>query len=100
VLLREARRVARRSVLIKDHALNGFLAYPTLRFMDWVGNAPHGVVLPYNYWAEAQWQRAFGEVGLEVERKVTELGLYPFPASLLFERRLHFIASLRPVGGG
>ena len=25
------------------------LARPTLRFMDFVGNAPHGVALPYNY---------------------------------------------------
>ena len=36
-LLREAARVARRAILIKDHLVEGLLAYSTLRFMDWVG---------------------------------------------------------------
>jgi len=34
VLLREAKRVARQAILIKDHCKNGLLAGPTLRFMD------------------------------------------------------------------
>ena len=33
--LREAKRVARRAIVIKDHACDGFLAWPTLRAMDW-----------------------------------------------------------------
>ena len=49
-LLAEARRVARQVVILKDHCRDGFLAGPTLRFMDWVGNARHGVVLPYIVW--------------------------------------------------
>ena len=48
VLLREAGRVAN-TILMKDHFRDGFLAGPTLRLMDWVGNAHHGVPLPYNY---------------------------------------------------
>ncbi len=48
-LLREARRVARHGVVHKDHTRDGVLAGATLRFMDWVGNAPHGIPLPYNY---------------------------------------------------
>ena len=59
VLLREAVRVAKTAVVIKDHLADGVLARPTLRFMDWVGNAGHGVVLPYNYWTQPQWSRAF-----------------------------------------
>ena len=43
VLLREACRVARQAVVIKDHTRDGLLAGPTLNFMDWVGNARHGV---------------------------------------------------------
>jgi SAM-dependent methyltransferase len=41
-LLREAVRVARHSILIKDHSVEGWLARP-LRFMDVVGNFPHGL---------------------------------------------------------
>ncbi len=91
VLLREAARVARRSLVLKDHSMDGFLAGPTLRFMDWVGNARHGVVLPYNYWPKRRWDAAFAELGLKAEGYRQTLGLYPFPASCLFERSLHFV---------
>jgi SAM-dependent methyltransferase len=96
VLLREAARVARRAVVIKDHLLTGFLAGPTLRFMDWIGNARHGVELPYVYWPPERWRAAFGELGLAVEAWTTKLGLYPWPADLAFGRSLHFIARLAP----
>jgi SAM-dependent methyltransferase len=96
-LLREARRVARRAILIKDHTLDGALAGATLRLMDRVGNAHHGVVLPYNYWPRARWLAAFAELGLGVAAWRDRLGLYAPPASLLFERRLHFVARLDPV---
>jgi SAM-dependent methyltransferase len=95
-LLREARRVARNAVIIKDHLCDGFLARPTLRFMDAVGNRRHGVALPYSYWSSGEWQRAFAEVGLKPEVEIRQLGLYPFPTSLLFDRGLHFVARLRP----
>jgi len=93
VLLREAARVAR-EVVLKDHTLQGWLAGPTLRFMDWIGNAPHGVVLPYNYWSREQWLRTFEALGLHVETWRGALPLYPAPASWIFGRSLHFVARL------
>lgn len=96
VLLREARRVARKLVLIKDHTMDGPLAYATLRFMDWIGNAHHGVALPYNYWPERRWREAFASLKLSVASWEPRIGLYPFPLNLAFERRLHFIAALAP----
>ena len=94
-LLREARRVARHSIVIKDHSLEGFAAGQTLRFMDGVGNRRYGVALPYNYWRPNQWSAAFAELGLTVERQVRRLHLYPWPLTLAFDRRLHFLARLR-----
>lgn len=94
VLLREAKRVARRVIVIKDHACDGFLAWPTLRAMDWVGNSRHGVRLPYNYWRGDRWRRAFADLGLPVRRWDARLGLYPWPVSAACERSLHFIAEL------
>ena len=96
-LLRELARVARRRVLIKDHLVSGALAHPTLRFMDWVGNRRHGVALPYSYWTPDRWERGFANAGLRVVEQRERLGLYPWPASLLFDRRLHFIAVLEPT---
>lgn len=94
VLLREAGRVARRTIVIKDHTAESALSYSILRFMDWVGNAHHGVALPYNYWPERKWRGAFAELGLGVEQWQTRLELYPWPASLVFQRGLHFVTRL------
>jgi SAM-dependent methyltransferase len=94
-LLREAIRVTCGSVLIKDHTLDGWLAEPTLRFMDRVGNERYGVSLPYNYWPRDRWLKTFGELGLQVDVWKSNLGLYPAPASWFFDRSLHFICCLR-----
>jgi SAM-dependent methyltransferase len=94
VLLREATRVARASIVIKDHTLDGLLAGPTLRAMDWVGNARYGVSLPYNYWTKREWLDAFNKLGVKVGSWTTSLRLYPWPASCLFDRSLHFVARL------
>ena len=99
ILLRESGRVARQAILIKDHTCNGLWAHSTLRLMDCVGNARHGVALPYNYWSRQQWLRAFTSLvgyGLQVWRK--DLGLYPLPANWLFGRSLHFLALLDVAG--
>lgn len=97
-LLREVARVARRRVVIKDHFVRGLLAHPTLRFMDWVGNVRHGVALPYSYWTPDRWERAFANAGLRMVEQRARLGLYRWPASLAFERGLHFVAMLEPEG--
>ena len=99
-LLREARRVARRAVVIKDHTREGVLAGPTLRFMDWVGNAPHGVARRYQYWSLAEWRAVFGRLGCRPSLWRDRLDLYPPPASWIFERRLHFLARLDLVVRG
>ncbi len=101
-LLREARRVARRFVIIKDHCRNGLLAERTLRFMDDVGNARFGISLPYNYWPHERWHATFQELGLSIASWEQRLGIYPWPATLIFDRNLHFVAKLdiRPGGPG
>lgn len=92
-LLAEVARVAR-IVLVKDHLRQGLLAFTTLRFMDWVGNARHGVALPYNYLAPADWDAAFAACGVAPTREVRQLGLYPWYANWCFGRGLHFVARL------
>jgi SAM-dependent methyltransferase len=99
-LLQEAVRVAREGLLIKDHLLKGFLARPTLRVMDWVSNAPHGIALPYNYWPEERWRQAFTALGLEVRAWKDSLNLYPRVVNWLFGRSLHFVAQLSVTRGG
>jgi SAM-dependent methyltransferase len=100
VWLREAARVARAGIVIKDHLREGLWAGPTLRFMDWVGNAAWGVHLPYNYWNAAQWKIAREQLNLQTEAERLALGLYPWWANWLFGRSLHFIARLRVPQSG
>jgi SAM-dependent methyltransferase len=92
-LLDEVSRVAR-CVVIKDHYRNGLFARPRLRFMDWVGNAPHGVRLPYNYQSKTEWAKIWREGGYSVDKNIEDLPLYPGPAHWIFGRGLHFIALL------
>jgi SAM-dependent methyltransferase len=94
VLLKEAARVARRAVIVKDHLLNGFLAGPTLRYMDRVGNVKHGVVLPFNYWPRAKWREVIQSLGLTASVWDERLRIYPWPADWLFGRSMHFVARL------
>jgi SAM-dependent methyltransferase len=93
-LIKEARRVADKCVIIKDHNRDGLSAGLTLAFMDWIGNAPHRVRLTYDYWPARRWRIAFAEAGLRVADYRSRLGLYPIPANWLFERKLHFMSRL------
>jgi ubiquinone/menaquinone biosynthesis C-methylase UbiE len=94
MLLREAVRVARKSIIIKDHVGERFLGRLTLQIMDKIGNRRHGVALPYNYWTSSQWIRAWDDLGLQMKAQIATLGLYPWPATLIFDRSLHFVARL------
>ncbi len=95
LLQREAFRLARKYVLIKDHTRNGFLAGLRLRLMDWAGNARFGVSLPYNYWTRARWHTEWAAIGLRPERSITRLHLFPVPLDWVFGAKLHFITLLR-----
>jgi hypothetical protein len=93
-LLQDACRVSRDFVLIKDYLADSVFSRGMLRLMDWVGNRPHAVVLPYAYLSSCEWKVLYGQLGLTPERVEGDLGLYPLPFSILCGRNLHFIALL------
>lgn len=97
IMLREASRVARQRVIIKDHYLQGIAAHRTLSVMDSVGNTRHGVVIPNNYQTPQQWSQHYEFSNLREVEIREHLGLYLPPLNWLFERSLHFIASLEPT---
>jgi len=94
-ILEDACRVSRDFILIKDHLAETRWDHWRLRFMDWVGNRPHGVVLPYAYLSRAKWRDLFDRLKLREVRADYDLPLYPAPASLLFGGGLHFAMLLR-----
>jgi len=93
-LLKDVLRVAPKSIVIKDHLAQGIFAKPLLRLMDRVGNARYGVALPCRYWNRTEWDQIFHALSLSIAVWREELGLYPWPADLIFGRGLHFIAKL------
>jgi SAM-dependent methyltransferase len=90
-VLKECARVSRKWVLIKDHVSDSSIDHALLRFMDWVGNRAHGVVLPYNYLSSKEWEAAFSAAGLRPAAQVDRIDLYPMPFELLFGGSLHCI---------
>src|SRR6267142_1373746 len=95
ILLGEAVRASGSFVLLKDHLDENFLDDAALRFMDWVGNRPHGVVLPYNYQSRKEWAEHFSKCSLVEVNWTTQVPLYPSPFSLLVGQGLHFVSLLR-----
>lgn len=96
-LIIEASRVARRCVIIKDHLAENSSDYAILRFMDWIGNAPHGVVLPYNYQSKRTWLESFAAAKLGILYFSDRIPLYRSPFNYVFGRKLHFIAQLQRI---
>ena len=94
-LLREAARVSKGQILIKDHTKEGLLAGLRLRFMDSVGNARYGVNLPFNYWPRQKWEHVWRELGLNIATWNSQLRLYPWPATYVFDASLQFVTRLQ-----
>jgi len=99
LLLREALRVSRRWLVLKDHLLEGPCAGLRLRFMDYLGNARHAVALPYHYLSSRDWNELRQVLDLQIAAEVKRLGLYPWPFDYVFGGSLHFLALLERSGG-
>src|SRR5262249_3338124 len=93
-LLREALRVCRKGLIIKDHVADSWSSHMRLKVMDWVGNAPYGVELPYHYLSSEEWTQLFEKVHVTPAFWHGQLGLYPPPFNKIFDRNLHFLSLL------
>lgn len=96
-VLKEAARVSRKYVLIKEHLSENSFDWWTLKFMDWMGNRPHGVAMTYNYKSRTEWKEIFASCGLQVSDWNENVRIHAFPLNLLFGRGLHVIALLEKI---
>jgi SAM-dependent methyltransferase len=95
LLLKEAVRVAKYRIILKDHFSENRLDHAILKFMDDTGNSYLGIDRTYNYYSSKQWHELFKANGLTVEKLNSHPRLYTFPLSLFFDRSLHFVALLK-----
>ncbi|REK12865.1 MAG: methyltransferase domain-containing protein [Planctomycetota bacterium] len=97
-LLREAARVCRRTLVIKDHKPEGLLAYQRICFLDWAANNPHGVRCLYRYHSQREWHQMFEKLGLSPAEELTSIALYPPVFNFVFGKRLQYFVALRTSG--
>jgi 2-polyprenyl-3-methyl-5-hydroxy-6-metoxy-1,4-benzoquinol methylase len=95
-LIGECQRVASRLLVVKDHKIDGPLAWLRISLLDWLANTPYGVACTYRYNTPDEWSRWHSEHGLTVERELSAMRLYPEPFNLVFGGRLQYLALLRP----
>lgn len=93
-LLGECARVAKRAVLLKDHAREGPLAQARISLIDWAANAPYGVPCLYRYHTVKEWHSIAGDLGLTVGRQLHPMPLYPPHFEPFFGGRLQYFAVL------
>lgn len=93
-LLAECARVARRAVILKDHAREGVLAQARISLMDWAANAPYGVPCLYRYHSVHEWHALAAAAGLRVARQEHPMTLYPAGWETVFGGRLQYFAVL------
>ena len=97
-LLREAFRVSKGPVIVKDHICSGRLAFVILAFMDWVGNRSLGIQSIHSYLSKELWKELFNEIGAIEPQMTMVKGLYPFPFSLVYPSTGNFVAFLSNFG--
>jgi len=93
-LIAEAVRVAKRSLIIKDHKRDGLLAQQRISFMDWAANTAYGVPCLFRYNTLTQWHDVFKRHHLPITAEHTRMTLYPMPYPLMFTSRLQYLAVL------
>jgi SAM-dependent methyltransferase len=96
--LREAARVTRGQILIKDHLAATRVDRFFLAVNDWTGNIPSRVPLPFRYWSREQWNAVLASAGLSATSWNEELPMYRGWAPWLRGRTLHFLAEFEVAG--
>lgn len=76
--LKEAIRVTRKYVIVKDHYYDTPEERANLCFADFMGNAIYGVALPYNFMTTQQWNEVLASLpdAKEISRAKFEIGVF------------------------
>jgi len=92
-LLKEAKRVSRKYIIIKDHNCNNLFHTKVLSFTDWFGNFLYGVNIELNFLSKNEWMGIFNKLGLKTIF-YKQVKLYPWFTKPIFWRDMDFIIKL------
>ena len=93
-LLRDALRVARRAVVIKDHYRFGRASAALLLAMDVIGNASQGVLVRGTYLTPKEWLDLVSRAGGRIEAQLWPLDVHALPLRLATRSELQFAARI------
>jgi ubiquinone/menaquinone biosynthesis C-methylase UbiE len=89
-LLREAVRVSRGLVIIKDHVRGGLMAQQRISLLDWAANAGYNVPCLYKYHNLQEWRKLVGKFSSRVVEERTSVDVYPPVFNQLLGKGLHY----------
>jgi len=96
-LLREALRVCRGPVAVKDHFRFGVVSDRLLWLMDRIGNARHDVEVRGNYLYPAELVSLVDQAGGRLSDLEWPLNIHDWPFRLVTQDRLQFAARVEPA---
>ena len=96
-LLREAARVSRNLVIIKDHVRNGLLAQQRISFLDWAANAGYNVPCLYKYHSLQEWRALVGKFSSAKVEERTSIDVYPPVFNEFLGKGLHYFVVFRVI---
>jgi SAM-dependent methyltransferase len=99
-VLREALRVAKDVVAIKDHFCFGPVSEAVLLWMDQAGNAAPGVHVRGTYWTPSEWVEMVGSCGGRIASLAWPLRIHDYPFRLVTRDELQFAARVEHAGRG
>lgn len=77
-VLKEAKRVSRKNILVKDHYWDTAKDFITLKHADYIGNHPYGIPLPNNFLNLESWYDLFEDCQLTIiDNKTYKIFLDP-----------------------
>lgn len=91
-VLKEAIRVSRKGIIIKDHYAGNWLDYYTLVGMEYMNpNARALMKMPLHFYSQKEWYAIFESLDLVCEAQTSRFISYGRFWDILFGRHMHFV---------
>ena len=89
-LLKEAGRISKKRVIIKDHRKENIADQSRIAVLDLLANKPNGIECIYKYNNLNEWHELIAGAELSIEKEQLKINLYPWLFDILFGKKLQY----------